>query len=144
MPVGKAVVVRNCVVGGGELLLAPVVAVGNEPIVSLLVRIGPDYFRHGRLYFLQGFFCRFLSEHLEKVGPANSFLLAVSKGPFQKLNAFGQEVAPFENVRDRDGFDSFEQFILISGFPGRVPEDHLVEDDAQRPDIAFGGVLDPL
>ena len=95
LPVGEAVVVGNCVVGRGQLLLAPVVAIGDEPIVSLLVGIGPGYFRHGRLYY---FLSWFLSEHLEEVGPANSLLLAVGEGPLEELDAFGEEVAPFEDV----------------------------------------------
>ena len=47
LPVGETVVAGNCIVGRGQLLLAPVVAVGDEPIVPLLVGIGPGYFRHG-------------------------------------------------------------------------------------------------
>ena len=44
-------------------------------------------------------------------------------------------------MRNRYGFNSFKKFILISCLPWRISENHLIEDNSKRPDIAFGGVL---
>ena len=40
------------------------------------------------------------------------------------------EGVSLEDMGDGDCFDAPQQLVLVSGLPGRIAEQHLVEDDA--------------
>ena len=142
LPVGVAavegvegVVLRSELLG----LLAPRrVAVRDEPCAPLLARLlrGPALGLH-----VEWLFWRFgRSEHLEEIRPADSFLLTVGECFFEEVIGPRAEATSLEDMRDRYSLDSSQQLVLISGLPGRIPEDHLIKNNSQRPHVALGCV----
>lgn len=129
--------IQGVVLGSQLLRLVPGrVAVGDESCTSFFAGLlrGTTLGLH-----VDGLFRRFGGiEHLEEVRPADPFFLAVGKRFLKEVIGPRTEAASLEDMRDRYGLDSPQQLILVPGLPGRIPEDHLIKNNTQRPYIAFG------
>jgi len=143
LSVWKAVVGQRVALGG-ELLLAPrVVAIGDEPCISLLAWVlGLSYCvcRVG----LDGSLGRLLIEHFKEVVPNDSLLFAVGKRFLQEIRSFYWEGVSLQNVGYGNRLNPFQQLVLVPSLPWRIPKHHLVKYNPQRPNIALGGILHPL
>jgi hypothetical protein len=82
-----------------------------------------------------------MSKSFKQFIPPDPFLLTEGQSAFEELVSLGGEVRLFEYLCDGDILQCSQQLLLISCFPGGISMNHFVEDDAERPDVAFCCVL---